>query len=358
MAKTRISKTVSLAREYFPIGEFETSPDWLSGNLNVAEFNHSRNGAFFSANEEFKIGPDFGERIGERVVPIPVGIELLAWYTSFRYQKWGIYIREVGIEMIASVLNHSLNDPALSRETAFKVLLEHELTHFRIDASIASSELLAKKSIYKDWRNKTGFWPSWSDIEEGLCNSHALDAVPAICRPDLMAWMADAPHGYNDFASHKRNPLGRDESWSRLFTEISADLDNSSVGYLRRTKAFIEFPPVFIVRDPLRPTNGVVPFSFMGALRVEESEAFMKSLKKSGDAARLARKWSKAKEQIESGIRTPGLNFEQYSQDVFTVRLNSQIRAILRVLGDGVAEVISISQQHDIINKTARLTNG
>lgn len=361
MTFNEIAKTVLLAQEHYSTDSADTRPSWLRGDFVHLPSAAELGSLLFSSSEEFDVVDNLESESVEGHDPSQDGLELLAWYTSFRSfgrNKWGIFIRTAGVETLASVINPSLRDPALAREIAFKFLLEHEITHFRVDASIASAELLAQKSIYREWRQTVGSWPQWSIIEEGLCNSHALEVAPKEARESLRTWMLRGPSGYNDFESHKRSPKGRRQSWSRLFTEVSSHVGNSAVSFLPRTRDLVEVPDVFLVQEVNRPLSGVIPISFMGALTVRETDDFKKSLKKSGDSAKLAQRWEKAKLQIESGQRTPGLNLEQYSKNVFTVRLNRQIRAVIRVVENGVAEVVSISQQHDSINKSAAMMNG
>src|SRR5262245_4986883 len=134
-------------------------------------------------------------------VPNPP-IDTLAYYLPFhRYESdWGIYLRESGVLVVASILKGS----RLGRgDSAFidlgrQILLKHEHFHFEAEVACARAEVVASLRIYDAYFDD-GFAAAH---EEALANASAyrgLHRQPAEILDRVSAWMKHQGPGYREF---------------------------------------------------------------------------------------------------------------------------------------------------------------
>jgi hypothetical protein len=315
-------------------------------------------GPVFSSNENFfPVEPSDGEDRLERDnqgKPYSSQPRLLAWYCSFRNRGWGIYIRVAGIETVAQELCVDGVSPNEARSLAFDFLFEHEFTHFRADLAIAGIENLTGNFLWNPWRKGLNSKKTYSLSEEGLCNSHAFAKLPKNRRESLVKWLAQCPPGYSDYAIHPASALGRHSSWSDLLQEVAGKNGKSFYPFEPHVSYLRGFVPVYLVfEQPAFNQPNEELISFFGAMSVKEAPDFEKALTKSGNKSMLVKKWQKTKGMLQAGTLTGGMNLEQYSKTVFTVRVDQQTRAILELVGGNQWRALDISQNHDAINKRA-----
>lgn len=88
--------------------------------------------------------------------------------------------------------------------------------------------------------------------------------------------------------------------------------------------------PVWLVRDD--PAGAVLRFVTRIA-NVVESQRFKKDLRRGGDP--LVAAWARVKKRLAADATPKGLHFEkvQGSRDLFTVRIDRSLRALLRFEG-------------------------
>jgi hypothetical protein len=129
-------------------------------------------------------------------------IDTLAYYLPFhRYESdWGIYLRESGVLVVASILKGSRLGPG---DSAFinrgrQILLDHEHFHFQTEVACARAEVIARIRIYDAYFDD-GFAAAH---EEALANASTyrwLRLDPAEIRDRVSAWMKHQGPGYRDF---------------------------------------------------------------------------------------------------------------------------------------------------------------
>jgi hypothetical protein len=133
----------------------------------------------------------------------PQGIEPLAFYRPFHLypENWGIYLRESGVLVVASILKGSDQlgpDDSDFIELGRKLLLSHEHFHFKAEVACARAEVVAGKRIYNVYYEDTYA----AAHEEALANARAyrdLPHEPADLRQRVSDWMEAQGPGYNEF---------------------------------------------------------------------------------------------------------------------------------------------------------------
>ena len=153
---------------------------------------------------------EHGWRITEEApVPPPpvdvdlVGIDALAFYAPFHLylEDWGVYVHDWGVRHLACILKRGSlvpgDEPYLRR--AENLLVSHEIWHAATEIACTRSELLARRSLYRDY-----FVHRQAAIhEEALANAHAVRT----CYPEgasaerwtVERWMRRQGPGYRDF---------------------------------------------------------------------------------------------------------------------------------------------------------------
>lgn len=129
-------------------------------------------------------------------------IDTLAYYLPFHLHEsdWGIYLRESGVLVVASILKGSRlagGDFALI-ERGREVLLEHERLHFQAEVASARAEVIARLPLY-DAYFRDGVAAAH---EEALANASAFRSLrgePAGIRDRVFTWMKHQDPGYRDF---------------------------------------------------------------------------------------------------------------------------------------------------------------
>lgn len=129
-------------------------------------------------------------------------IDTLAYYLPFHRHEsdWGVYLRESGVLVVASMLKGSRLGPGDSAfiDRGRKVLLNHEHFHFQAEVACARAEVVTRLRLYDAY-----FGDSFAVAhEEALANASAyrgLRLEPAVIRERVSAWMKKQGPGYRDF---------------------------------------------------------------------------------------------------------------------------------------------------------------
>lgn len=129
-------------------------------------------------------------------------IDILAYYLPFHcYESdWGIYLRESGVLVVASILKGSRLGPGDSPfiDRGRGVLLNHEHLHFQAEVACGRAEVVARLRLYDTYFGN-GFAAAH---EEALANASAyrgLRRQPAKVRERVSTWMKHQGAGYRDF---------------------------------------------------------------------------------------------------------------------------------------------------------------
>lgn len=136
--------------------------------------------------------------------------EYFAYYLPFHFYKkdWGIYIRALGIEQLAAILN--INDPKIAKD----ILFYHELFHFITELAVSRVESKLDRPIYSLSGFSSGallrkglfgyFFDSQASLlEESLANAYSYNSLRKSNRRQLLRelynWMRGLAPGYRDF---------------------------------------------------------------------------------------------------------------------------------------------------------------
>ena len=271
------------------------------------------------------------------------GVDILAWYLNFhsrnfqgsvQYRPWGIYIRSRGIEILSDVLESSGVPRIQCPQLAFNFLREHELGHFGIEMLSTSIELGSGTSFFLSGRLAG---PAWIEIEEGVCNNMARQALPGNFKSALDSWLSVCPSGYRDWRKH--TPARRNADLATIISAIHFDADGRlpTSKYAPTSSILTWLPqpdiakikndvPVYLVKDGLGP-DGLPLNALLGPLCIgAETEAFKKDLKKLKRPG-IQKLWEATKEKLSEGNLT-GVHLERIK--------NSQGLLSAQVGGDGV----------------------
>lgn len=133
-----------------------------------------------------------------------------AYYLPFHFYKkdWGIYIRALGIEQLAAILN--IDDPKIAKD----ILYYHELFHFITELAVSRVESKLDRPIYSFSGFSSGallrkgifgyFFDSQASLlEESLANAYSFNSLRKSNRRQLLRklynWMRRLAPGYRDF---------------------------------------------------------------------------------------------------------------------------------------------------------------
>ena len=127
-------------------------------------------------------------------------IDKLAWYATFRSKdRWGIFIRDVGIERVAQAVAAPGGSPDRShRRVGLSLLYLHEYSHFLFDVAAVALEEVVGAPLYEPHRTDvTSSPPYWHPLTEALCNAFAYRTVRATgMKRRLAAFLRSSPAGY------------------------------------------------------------------------------------------------------------------------------------------------------------------
>lgn len=157
------------------------------------------------------------------------GTEALAWYRPYHTSpsSWGIYIREMGRRYIADYLERQGVPSAFSLYHADKKLLDHEKTHFFVEAVCSRQELLGDSPIYQRRHEPSKTMVKGlplSHLEEALCNANAvygadshvtrqIERFAKTRQPsgykdwDRVAWRTDFQEACEEYLGHTANQI-------------------------------------------------------------------------------------------------------------------------------------------------------
>jgi hypothetical protein len=300
------------------------------------------------------LGGAAGERIRQSV--LIRGMDALGWYVSFHRVgvQCGIY---VSISGIVYLIRHAFSELPISTQAksrlAFHAVLNHELFHFATDYAIAQSELVHQEPWYLPAKtmSKAGP-PGYCVLEEQLANAYMLQAFRT-SRPSLRvkgkqaalrAFAQKQPEGYRDGESVRTG------DWGRLLAQLASAfgkhaatgggnhaLWDGSAGYDWAAQFPIvpkidwRYCPIHIVNDGHRlgiPADWLNFFSKLSG--ISESKKFRKRIAALPEPVQRA--WERTKVKLQASITT-GADFKKWfpgGRDVFSVRVNADIRAHLQ----------------------------
>ena len=111
------------------------------------------------------------------------GIEAMAWYWPahydpghWKFEKWGIYIRESGILYLADLLETNGIEPTQATELAFSFLLNHEQFHGFNESVVTFQEMMVNRRFYRDNIDKINDL-TIPQMEEALANAYAFKTI-------------------------------------------------------------------------------------------------------------------------------------------------------------------------------------
>jgi hypothetical protein len=129
-------------------------------------------------------------------------IDILAYYLPFHLydSDWGIYLRESGVLVAASIVKGSALAPGdrVFLERGRRLLLDHELMHFCAEAACSRAEVVSKYPLYRPYFHD-GFAAAH---EEALANASAFRGLhdePPVIKDRVATWMRHQGPGYRDF---------------------------------------------------------------------------------------------------------------------------------------------------------------
>jgi hypothetical protein len=288
---------------------------------------------------------------------IEVGPDAIAHYVTFHQtaHPWGI--RVSAGELIRWAID-TLCFVYATREAmvraAFRLVVEHELFHFRVDRFAAALEGLywvPVKWPYDDGERDPVL--GYKRTEEALANASALRATRFLpkdlrargLRNAVRAAMRRQGPGYSFPADCDVDGedialgLTREDLENAMFG--AADQSHGINPSLTRPDAFLyEHPddwklvPITIQHDEAKygfPPLDIGLEYFPSVQNIDEPEGFSKALKKLG--GRAQKDWTKTKRLLAATTRAHGLDFKKWEPagpDFFSVRVNDDVRAHLQ----------------------------
>ena len=280
------------------------------------------------------------------------GLELLAWYSPYHLAPWhwGVFLRAFGIEQIGRALREagvpSVSIPALAQ----RFLLNHELTHYRVELAMTSLELATQRALFLDGRRAQVARSGWGMAEEGLANAHARSGLHQSYRSAMDGWLASSPPGYKDWARHR--PAKSSLSWAEVISDL---VDAPTVPWVPvpGKPDWAAEVPVFIVLDG-SGAGGMPSPALLGPIVVEEAESFRKDVERSGNAKNLMRAWESTKRKMANGSTFAGVHLHPIQRNLWSVNLGSAYRAGLERRGPGDWLAVMVDQQHDRLYQRMR----
>jgi len=282
------------------------------------------------------------------------GIEALAYYRSYHMaDRWGVYVREAGLYLVASdVFDDSNSDAVYRVQIAFRLLHAHEILHFLTDTAATLLELTTACPLYLPYVR--GYASrNWNPLEEGLANAYALrNFAGKTWAPRIRSFMDGQPHGYKDF----RN-WGRPSSFLLGRRNLATEILNRHLGSLPLGEMLFDFRmidldmrdvPVYLVLSPASQLRGG-RWRFISSVRnINLSQRFQKELAALG--GEVVKQWRKAERLLAQDTRSRSLKFEKLKNcdRVFSVRLSQSYRATLRLVKDDHWLALRVGNHDDI----------
>jgi hypothetical protein len=297
----------------------------------------------------------FGGKHGKQVLQSRLvrGVDGLAWYISFHYQgiQPGIYVPTSSIQLLALQVFEKL---PVSIETklriAFRVLHQHELTHFAWDYFAAQWECITGKPCYLPARRLKHSRLGYNVLEEQVANIQMIrsfwggrSSLKAKGRIDaLKDFVCLMPPGYKDAVNRTHNDLfGYDiRQLAKNYVDCIQGFDQSTLEGvdhedMSHVRPIIDwrYCPLHLIDDSQR--WGVPPLDlelFRAISITGESDKFKKALERAGSA--VAKAWLKAKLQLSQTVALRGLDFKRWTASahaspLYSIRLSDNYRAHL-----------------------------
>jgi hypothetical protein len=220
-------------------------------------------------------------------------LDVYAYYLPFHFygRWWGIYIRAAGVLSIAAHVSRKKKISALSTHeinSAYRVLLEHEAFHHRVEMACTRAELplLDFLRLHFGVNESPYGWYFWEIAaglhEEAMANANAIRELVSWHRKSgfpesenlriqscVTRFMETQPPGYQDFNKHIDAPKfssGKDAIVDHLRTctalKIVSTCPNGLVkGRHHFSDRSIDHCPIYLVLDGLgRHVQRVRPF--------------------------------------------------------------------------------------------------
>jgi hypothetical protein len=286
--------------------------------------------------------------------------DALAWYLPMSvehslkrsrvrpYKPWGIYVRALGIELIAKKYVALGGDSYLAPSVAFELLKAHELGHYHLESLVTNLELSGIRPFYLESLLQS---PQGIFSEEGFCNARAARAIGKMSLQIMKPWFHSSPAGYSDWERHKKITV------RNSYAEVIQDMLNSCTGpsnYRVNEARFLtdldgpsekqdaKLVPVFLILDGTGP-GGWPSRSYMGPIEVLEAPSFKRELTRELDP-----KWKKVKRMLLQGALSSGTRLEKLKglDNAYSTRVDHGARAGLVKVRDKWIAVL-ISQDHD-----------
>ena len=267
-------------------------------------------------------------------------IDFLAWYRTFRLDgPWGIFIREAGIESIATAIarQHPPECPAIL--AAASKLYLHEYGHFLFDVACSALEDVVGAELYLPHHVQLSHGrPYYHEAAEALCNAFAYRSLAAPgYKRQLKAVLRAAPPGYGDFSRHLSDETftgGIELVLGEVLRGIGGDPSTGTRGLFDDRLGASVGPwlvPVHLVSET---ATDVWVFSLITALAaVGESPTFQKELKKLPAEVQLS--WAEeVKPQLMTDVRVAG-HFKRLVGGEYSVRVAQKYRVIIHRESDG-----------------------
>lgn len=186
------------------------------------------------------------------------GIDMLAWYVPFHesLERWGIYIRARGIEILAMHLV-SAGVPWISATShAFNLLLAHELGHYKAEVLVSTHEISEARHFYLSGARRAKLESRWNHSEEAICSSLAYHETSGF-RKQTRTVLDNAPDGYNNWRSYDMsNP---ENSWGELLGLYlsGAPLHWASIEHAQADLEYSRLRQIKMILDGSGPSGGV-----------------------------------------------------------------------------------------------------
>ena len=260
-----------------------------------------------SQNEEIIWEPDgqADDDLSEpsRVVAESPNVDLYAYYLPFHFyrRRWGVYIKASGILAIAAHLSKERFASSLTYyqlNSVFRVLLEHELFHHRVELACARAEIpmldLLRANGVPDSPYQWYFFDSDGGLhEEAMANANAIRELGKwqakassthsknrAFEARMSSFLESQPAGYRDFGlwvDDRRFRLGKekviDEFRRSLLPralKVKSDLPSGLVpGHVYFRERGVQGCPVYLVMDSAsRHLRRVRPFPRAFGMRI------------------------------------------------------------------------------------------
>jgi hypothetical protein len=277
------------------------------------------------------------------------GIEILAFYKSYRHinhppfrGEWGIFYVNSGVQHISRMLAIEFPGAKNVREIALNFLWNHEIFHAKFDVGILGFEAFSKKHLYLP--QKYAFRRSQSQQpEEALANELAwryaksIDPVKSSSRPAQTIGIPGVADFFFQFMKNQPGAYARfDENLFELKSETAAGIFKG-----QRSK--------YARANDLALWVGLHPSSYCGRSKIPEHlvlginyskiispARFIPSVKKINETPKFISDippghhsyWEKTKSKLIKSSCLPGLDFKYFEPlNLWSARVNDNFRA-------------------------------